>query len=111
MAREDPTFTSGDMVRFWCNNLDKSEQRWVFLFFWTVVPGILLTNEEIEDIFGLLGDVIGGGLSKLAQLGIFIFLKTIRRWLNVTWTELIFANPNMRKEVIKCIDETLKTVN
>lgn len=107
MPRDERTFTSGDIVRFWCKNLDDNERLWVLVFFWTVVPGIILTDTQIERIFDFIGTFVGGKLSKIALNGIFFFLKPLRLWLNTTWVKLVFANPDLRKEVLACIEEAL----
>lgn len=108
MAREDPTFTSGDIVRIWCNNLDKREQNWVVVFFLTVVPGIMLTTRQIEDIFNIVGTIVGKRSVAIIIDLLLAFLAPMRGWLNSTWAELIFTNEDMREEVLKCIQKKLQ---
>lgn len=38
MPRKDPTFTAGDVVRFWCRNLGEDERIAVINFFLFIAP-------------------------------------------------------------------------
>ncbi len=56
MARLDRTYTASDIIRFWANNLDKSEQEDVKGFF-----AFLAATESFraDAIINLVGSVIG----------------------------------------------------
>lgn len=102
MAREDRTFTSGDIVRLWCNNLDKEEQDWTIIFFLTVVPGIYLTNAEVIAIYEKVAEFIKNRYMKLVIKYAIKHMKVLRRFLNSEWANLVFEGP-LRKEVLECI--------
>lgn len=102
MGREDPTFTSGDIVRIWCNNLDEEEQKWVVIFFITVVPGIFYSNKQVIEVYELITQFVKNKLlTRLIKFAIKN-MRILRRILNVEWANMIFESP-LRKEVIKCI--------
>lgn len=106
MGRKDPTFTPSDIVRFWCNNLESNERWWVFLYFYLIVPGILLTDEELDAIFEMLQAALPGQVSR-AVIGILRrFVPWLRRLITRVQVEIIFYSP-LKEEIIKCIDKIL----
>lgn len=105
---KDTTFTAGDIIRLFCSNLDKEEQKDVTLFFLVILPGLLLTNSEVFLILGKLKDFTPSWLFRNVLSLFMIMVGEIRTFLNTTWADIIFENPNTRKEVIACIDGRLK---
>lgn len=106
MGRKDPSFSSADIVRVWCNNLTPKEQSWTFIFFFTVVPGILLTDEELDFIFTVIKEGAPTVGAKLLIEIISFAMKPLRKILNTVWAGLIFDGP-LEKEVLRCIFKRL----
>lgn len=106
MARKDRSFTPGDMVRFWCNNLEKDEKWWVFLFFYLIVPGILLTDEELDAIFKMLVNALPDPIARTVIGIIRRLAPLLRRIIQRVQVELIFSSP-LKDEIIRCIDKSL----
>lgn len=111
MSRIDPTFNPGDIIRFWCNNLTNSEQNEVVVFFWLLLPGIMLDNKTIAAIFDLISELTGSRIQKILIKVLIAYIKLLRRISNTIWAEVIFNNEETKKEVIKCINKRLKIVN
>ncbi len=105
---KDTTFTAGDIIRLFCNNLSKEEQNEVTLFFFVIYPGLLLTNGEVFGILNRLKDFIPSFLFRNVLSLFMIFVGEIRTFLNTLWVNIIFDNPETKEEVIKCIDGRLK---
>lgn len=103
MPRKDRSFTAGDVVRIWCDNLDDNEQKEVFLFFFLIVPGILLTNSETLSILDIMKELAPNFIYRGIVMVVSQYLKIIRLIINSIWAELIFSNKRTKKEVIKCI--------
>ena len=102
MAKKDKTFTSGDIVRIWCNHLTAKEQIDIFLFFFFIFPGIALDNETLRDIFDEVKKRIPNFAFKLIMRFSFAYLKVIRRVFNKAMANIIFDS-SAREEVIECI--------
>ncbi len=106
MPRKDQTFTPGDVIRIWCNHLDGEEQNWVFLFFFTVVPGIWLTNDELTAIFEIIEKETSNYLLKFIIKTAIKYMSSIRTILNESWVNMVFSSP-IKEEVIACITKRL----
>lgn len=106
MPYKDPSFTSGDIIRIWCNNLNDKEQLEVFLFFITVYPGLILTNEQLSDIFEIIDEFTSNTLFSLAVKGITAYMKILRMFLHKTCINLIFDSP-AKEDIIKCVTKFL----
>lgn len=105
MPRADRTFTAGDLIRFWCNNLDRGEQIEVFVFFVIVLP--LRGGSEfvgyIEDLLSVSGE---------AGASIRFFLRILRRIIDASNRINIFLlrsilEPETIDVVVNCIDDGL----
>lgn len=105
---KDTTFTAGDIIRLFCGNLSKEEQKEVALFFMVIYPGLLLTNSEVFVILAKLKSFTPSWLFRNVLSLFMIMVGEIRTFLNTTWANVIFDNPETRKEVIACIDARLK---
>ncbi len=105
---KDTTFTAGDIIRLFCNNLSREEQKEVTLFFMVIYPGLLLTNSEVFGILGMLKGFTPSWLFRNVLSLFMIMVGEIRTFLNVTWANIIFDNPETRKEVEACIDGRLR---
>lgn len=108
MARKDRSFSTADIIRLWCFNLTDEEQNEVLLFFWLIVPGILLDNTRIESIIRIIQEIVSNRLLRLILAVLERYLSLIRRILNRWWVEIIIKNEKIKKEVIKCIIERTK---
>lgn len=106
MPRKDSSYSSSDIVRIWCNNLTPVEQRWTFVFFVIIVPGILLTDEEIDIIFNLLEEFAPDLKTKAVIFTISKLANFLRKIINVGWASFIFRSP-LKDAIIKCIFKRL----
>jgi hypothetical protein len=99
MPRKDPTFSAGDIVRFYCENLTEQEQKDVQYFFYIYVP---LTG-GIEVLLDMISQNIGNPTAKL------ITALLARLWdkvIDIAPDLLSFAVPgSIRKEVQNCFSE------
>lgn len=105
---KDTTFTAGDLIRIFCHNLDSEEQKEVTLFFLVIYPGLLLTNAQVAAILARLKGFMPNWLFRNVLSLFMIAVGEIRTFINKSWAEIIFNNPDTRKEVINCIDKRLK---
>lgn len=106
MPREDKTFTASDIVRLWCNNLDKNEQIWTTVFFLIIVPGIILTEDQIQRIFHFISELVPSKTTGYIIRIIARSAQLLRKIANKLWAKIIFGGP-MRIEVERCIDKML----
>lgn len=105
---KDTTFTAGDIIRLFCNNLSKEEQKEVSLFFLVIYPGLLLTNSEVSAIVNKLKGFTSSYLFRNVLSLFMMFVGEIRTFINTIWVDIVFDNPDTKKEVINCINERLK---
>ena len=70
MPRNDATFSSRDVIRFFSQNLSPVEQRVVIGFFWSLIPGV----STEKKILGVLVDIAGivPGLSEVVKFFLLI---------------------------------------
>lgn len=108
MPRANLSFNSADLVRIWCNNLDKEEQLDVLLFFYFIVPGIYLSKSELDDMFDFFSKHVKTGLTPFVIGLLKKYSQAIRTFLNVFWTQVIFGRPAIRKQIMLCIDKRLE---
>lgn len=96
MARKDPTYSAGDIIRFYCENLTEAEKRDVQFFFWIYVPLVA----GLPSLLDLISKTI-----KDPRIRLVIQLIS-RLWaaiLDLSPTALSVAVPkSIRKEVNNC---------
>lgn len=59
MARQDPTFSAGDLIRFFRSNLTNDEQVEVILFFTILLPIIIEEAAEKAEFLSLEDLIVG----------------------------------------------------
>jgi hypothetical protein len=90
LPRADRTFKSGDIIRFYGNNLDSVERAEVLAFFLMVAGPV-----EIEDFLGTIEDILEGIPGGRAVRG---FLSVLRRLFRLSATLNSFIISQVFKE-------------
>lgn len=104
MARIDPSFNAGDIIRLWYKNLDSDERKEVLLFFWFIVPGLLLSSDQVLSVLSSIADLLPRrGYRRLVRL-LVILLRLLRRFGSEIWVEIIFRNVKTKRQVIGCLE-------
>lgn len=65
MPRKDKTYKSRDVIRIFCNNLDKEERSNVLLFFMIIYPAFLSFDVVLDIIVFLIPGKIGRALERV----------------------------------------------
>jgi hypothetical protein len=96
--RKDLTFTSGDVIRFYCENLTEKEKDDVQFFFYIILP----LTQGIEVLLDVIERNVKDPRIKLVVKSIQILWKAV---LAIAPEALSFAIPeSIKKEVIKCLE-------
>lgn len=81
----DRTFTNRDVLRIFCNNLDKSEQNKVLLFFWLILPAFFGFDLIIDAVLFLLP----GRAGRLVSRGLTIAGLVLSRFSAILLTLMV----------------------
>lgn len=109
MARIDRTYSSADIIRFWCNNLDSREKNRVVLFFWIILPGMLLRINFLRVILDRMSEILPIRQLRTLTRIISILLRILEGVSPGAWTSLIFSDPETKRIVVQCIRDYRST--
>lgn len=103
MARIDRTYSSGDIIRFWCHNLDNKEKNEVIRFFWIIVPGLLVRLDLVRIILEKVAGVAPQRVVRVIARVVSILLKILSGVGVRTWVNILFQDKSTREAIVQCI--------
>lgn len=98
MPRKDRTYTNLDVLRIFCNNLDKTERNKVLLFYYVIVPAFFGFDFILDTITLLIPGRTGQFVQRLFSI-LGIALSKVKIPIIVS-----LLPPGDKKVIMECLE-------